>query len=429
MKKITLAISLIILIAVALSPTFAANYFSDVPNKAWYQSDLNDVTQDARKIVVGFPDGTFKPNGSFTVAQLATCVVKASYYMDLKNTNGNDVWYKVYVDKSKELKYILEGEFVEKDYVRAITRGEMARIVARAVENIYGVQTYRDEAKIKSLIKDYDQIPANLRESIIKVYDLKIIGGFPDGTFKANEPFNRAQAVTVMNKLINPEKRINATVDTLFQTPPPVVISGNYYKINPDIPQELYQYAFRENDFDFKVTTNKALIDKYGITQVSDWMKIGKDLMETLYNVNYKTYSKSAYVTSLEWFFAPSGTWKADDGVSRNIEDHIEFWSNMIEDKQVIVTTEFITDPSLVYASGSWIVRGQMNYKFESCNDLNWLKTYTRYGKVELGHWYSCIVDVQLSREVIDASDANKWEYSDLTFTDEYFVTAIEEMK
>jgi hypothetical protein len=427
MKKIPLAISLILLIAVALSPTFAANYFSDVPDKAWYQSDLNDVTQDSRKIVVGFPDGTFKPNGSFTVAQLATCVVKASYYKDLKNANSKDAWYKVYVDKSKELKYILDGEFVEKDYVRAITRGEMARIVARVVENIYGVQTYRDEAKIRTLIKDYDQIPVNLRESIIKVYDLKIIGGFPDGTFKANEPFNRAQAVTVMNKLINPEKRINATVDALFQaTPPPVVNSGNFYKINPNIPQELYQYAYREDSPNgATLKTNKVMVEEWGIVNITEWMNIAKGYMESVYNVDYKTYNKSNYVKDLKWFFSPQTTWIADDGVERPIEEHINYWADKITENKISIKSEFVTDPSLVYGNGDFVVRGKLTYTVESCSDMQWLKRYTKLGDVDLGKQYSCIVEIALvNMEILEG-----WKHASLLPWNEIFLTNIVEVK
>jgi hypothetical protein len=426
MKKIPFAISLILLIAVALSLTFAANNFSDVPNKAWYQSDLNDVTQDARKIVVGFPDGTFKPNGSFTVAQLATCVVKASYYMDLKNSNGNDAWYKVYVDKSKELKYILEGEFDEKDYVRAITRGEMARIVARAVENIYGVQTYRDEAKIKSLIKDYDQIPANLRESIIKVYDLKIIGGFPDGAFKANEPFNRAQAVTVMNKLINPEKRINATVDALFQaTPPPVVNSGNFYKINPDIPQELYQYALTKGEFDDFVGSNKWLVEKWGIINVTEWMNLGKGYVETFYDVDYETYNKTQYVKDIKWYFSPQISWIADDGVERPIEEHINYWADMVEEKEMTIKSEFVTDPSLVYANDDTVIRGKLIYTVESCNDMQWLKKYTKLGSVQIGKQYTCIYEVDFANlEILSG-----WKHASEVFYGARILTPITELK
>jgi|GEM_PF-5404677 len=405
---------------------FASIYFADIPKDAWYKSDLNDVTQDSRKIIVGFPDGNFKGNNPFTVAQLATCVVKASYFKDLKNQKNTDVWYKAYVNKSKELKYILDGEFKNKDYERAVTRGEMARIIVRTVEHIYGKQTYRDTNKIKSLIKDYNKIPNNLKDYVVKTYDLKIIGGFPNGTFDANKPFTRSQAVVVINRLINPEKRKNDVVDALFKSssPTPTVSNNKVYKINPDIPQELYQYELKARDWDNSLQTNKWLVEKYGVDKITELMNIGKGYMENFYSVDYHTY-ETKYIDSLKWYFMPQTTWVADDGVERPIEEHIKYWADMVQKKQITIKSQFITDPSLVYSRGDTVVRGKLIYQVTSCNDIEWLKKYSKLGNVQLGKQYSCIFEVELAN--MELKDG--WKHASEVVWNEVILTDIKEVK
>ncbi len=68
-----------------------------------------------------------------------------------------------------------------------------------------------------------------------------------------------------------------------------------------------------------------------------------------------------------------------------------------------------------------------MNYIIESCNDMEWLKKYTRYGDVELGKKYTCIVDIELANMARNAQE--KWETAELLVSDEHFIMQVKEVK
>ena len=192
------------------------------------------------------------------------------------------------------------------------------------------------------------------------------------------------------------------------------------------IVDELREYPYithTRNDNFFK--DYEWLLSKKG-SLVEDYMNIGKDYMETFYNVDYRTYDKENYKNNLKRFFLSSANWYADDDEIRTSEGHIDYWIKMIEEKQIAIETEFITDKTLLYSNGDTMVRGRMIYKVLSCNDMDFLKNYTRYGDVELNKEYTCVVDVELANMLNSAYE--DWETGELEVFDEHFITGIYEI-
>lgn len=202
-KALALVLSIIAVVNLNCINVNAIVEFPDVDKTAWYKADLNYVLDDSRQIIAGYPDGTYKPQNTLTADQFITCMVKASYYTNLPE--NKEYWAKPYIDKAIELGYVKAGEF--EAYNKPITRGEMARIVVRAINNITGVYEFRDVEKIKLLIGDYNSIPNELKEFVVKTYDMGIINGYPDGTFKAGNILTRAEAVVVIRKTIDKNSR------------------------------------------------------------------------------------------------------------------------------------------------------------------------------------------------------------------------------
>ncbi|WP_066497539.1 S-layer homology domain-containing protein [Abyssisolibacter fermentans] len=200
MRKILLITLVTILM---LSQVALASGFNDVKSDSWYKQDLDFIINDARKIIQGYPDGTFKPGEKLTVEQFIKCIVVASGH-NFKAEEGQS-WSEPYKAKAIELGYVKEGEIV--DYTKPITRGEMSRIVVRAVGNITGEYEYRDAEKIKPLIGDFKDVPDEINEYVVKVYDMGIIGGYPDGTFKAENILTRAEATVIIRRTIDVKAR------------------------------------------------------------------------------------------------------------------------------------------------------------------------------------------------------------------------------
>ncbi|GMQ65155.1 copper amine oxidase N-terminal domain-containing protein [Vallitalea maricola] len=197
---------------------------------------------------------------------------------------------------------------------------------------------------------------------------------------------------------------------------------------NEEIIQQLQEYPYLENDYgmDF-MEDDEWLINRYGEDKIKEFVGIGKNYMETFYNVDYRTYNKVDYIEKLKWFFPESSIWIADDDIERDTEEHIIYWTDMITDKQISIHTEFITDETCIYTNGRILIRGRMNYIIESCNDMEWLKKYTRYGNVELGKKYTCVVDVEIAN--FAGHSQEKWKTAERLISDEHFITPIKEVK
>ena len=195
----------------------------------------------------------------------------------------------------------------------------------------------------------------------------------------------------------------------------------DFYKINPDMPQELYTYEYKKRDFDGFYETNKWLVDKYGISQVTKWMNTAKDYMETSYTVDYRSFEKQKYIDSLKWYFMPQTNWYGGDGVKRTVSDYLKYLADMIEEKQIIINTKYITDPSLVVSDGSIIVRGRVVYTIENCNDIKWINKFFPFGESEINKEH--IRDFEL--ELANLQRKSGWEHSDYVVYSEQILSVI----
>ena len=179
--------------------------FSDVKRTAWY---YNDVTECAKLgIVAGFENGTFRPDEKVSSVQLITMLTRTFYNDKVeaaqKTKPAGTPWYwankKVAEDvgMSNKLKAVDDN---------AMNRYEMA-VALRNVAVNHGKSITSDQSNAAiNAIKEYTSIPSNYRTPVKTCYALGIITGMADGTFSGTQSMTRAQACTVimrMLKLIN----------------------------------------------------------------------------------------------------------------------------------------------------------------------------------------------------------------------------------
>jgi ribosomal protein S17E len=187
-----------------------------------------------------------------------------------------------------------------------------------------------------------------------------------------------------------------------------IVNAADFYKINPDMPKELYTYPYKKRDFDDWYATNKWMVDRFGTKQIKEWTNNAKGYIETCYNVDYRTLNKKEYIEKLRWYFMPGITWYGGDKKGRPILEHLEYLADNIIEKQIVMKIEYITDPSLVVSNGKTIVRGRAVYTIESCNDMEWLNVFFPFGKSELGKEHIRDMDVVLA----NLQQRNDWEHA-----------------
>ena len=167
-------------------------------------SQLN--TDDHYAYVIGYPDGSVHPNGEITRAEVATIFFRL-LRDDVRSANfttynaytdvSADKWYNNPISTMSRLGIIKgypDGTFRPND---PITRAEFAAIAARFDEH--------KAAKLASFTDIYGHWAVS---EISLAYENGWIKGYNDGTFRPNRNITRAEAMALINRVLNraPEK-------------------------------------------------------------------------------------------------------------------------------------------------------------------------------------------------------------------------------
>ncbi|MGB9663091.1 MAG: S-layer homology domain-containing protein [Moorellaceae bacterium] len=163
----------------------------------------------SRGIVYGYHDGTFKPENGISRAEAATMLARAlkltpSKEEDLKFTDSAaiPVWARESVAAvAKEglvLGHLQLDGTVTFEPDREISRMEMIVLVQRILEKKIASVTPRELG-----FADADTIPDSARESVGAAAAKGVIVGYPDNTFQAHKPITRAEAATMVLRLLD----------------------------------------------------------------------------------------------------------------------------------------------------------------------------------------------------------------------------------
>lgn len=191
-------LGLIILITMAV--VFAEGGLSDIGSH-WGKPYIEALV--LKNSITGYPDGTFKPNGTIKIGEFVKILVSALGHAGLTNsTTGH--WSEHYVTKAVELKLITSAERSGdcSNLNQTITRGQMARMISRAM-----TETFADLSDYEKQITDVLSIPADQKDPVVKMYRAGIITGYPDGTFKAKNTATRAEASTLLMRFLDKSLR------------------------------------------------------------------------------------------------------------------------------------------------------------------------------------------------------------------------------
>ncbi len=191
MKKLLLSLVII------LSLTISSFALSDITDH-WAKPYIDDLI--AKQAISGYPDGTFKPENTISTAEFTKILVSALGYNMGNAQHGH--WASNYMAKAYDLDLILSREDEFEDYDAAITRGMMARMISRAMDERYdGIVKYIPQ------IKDYNDMYAPNKDAVLIVYRAGIVTGYPDGTFKDQAVATRAEATTMLARLLDKDLR------------------------------------------------------------------------------------------------------------------------------------------------------------------------------------------------------------------------------
>lgn len=191
---------------IALLVVFNAEYadgYSDIKGH-WAKDYINQLSE--KGIISGYSDGTFRPDDNITVAEFTKLILTSSG----TKYKQSKVWYDAIIDEAKRTHIIQDGEF-DNYGKRLITRGEMARMIARQI----GEASPKAE---KTSFKDDNQIPDSLKRFIKVVSDKQIVTGLPNGNFDAKGNATRAEAATMIYRMINISTNENARKEDIQES-------------------------------------------------------------------------------------------------------------------------------------------------------------------------------------------------------------------
>lgn len=163
----------------------------------WAESDIYKMVELG--LIKGYPDGTFRPNNRITRAEFGAIlarILEKERHISPTDTSFKDVpkgsWFYDYLTMLEA-----EGNLDSKYYQNAIlkpnepiTREEMALWVAKEIDGQLNNLAFTDANQIRFK----DEVANSVSTGLLK--------GYPDGSFQPKGGATRAEAVTILVRLL-----------------------------------------------------------------------------------------------------------------------------------------------------------------------------------------------------------------------------------
>lgn len=200
-RKIFDTILTTILIVVMLTCcTLPAAAFPDTANH-WAEEDIELLS--AKGLMGGYPDGTFRPNQGVTRAEFARMLISA-LNMD-ESAWALEASHQLFRDVP--LKHWARG-YIQLAWELGIVSGykdgtfRPERVINRAEMVSMLLRALKFVGHGERQVSFSDELPAWAKENILVAAGWGLVSGFEDGTFRALEPVTRGQAVVFLNRFL-----------------------------------------------------------------------------------------------------------------------------------------------------------------------------------------------------------------------------------
>lgn len=185
--------------------------FSDVSENHWAASAISEMANQGLfegKSVNEDGTSNFCPDDIMSRAEFITVIVRAFYSKDLENYEVvRTPWWRIYYSVIVGRRILDYSDLDRGDLEKPMTREEMAMVLVRTIEN---QGEYFDELIPTSRISDFSEVNSEYQEYVQKAYTKGILTGVDsNGTFDPEGTLTRAQAATVLYRIVNPSARIS----------------------------------------------------------------------------------------------------------------------------------------------------------------------------------------------------------------------------
>ncbi|OAB42481.1 S-layer homology domain-containing protein [Paenibacillus glacialis] len=165
--------------------------FKDVKKNAWYAKAV--LAAADRGFMKGFADGTFKPDGTLTMAELAKI---ASEVSGKSIPNNPQYWAKGHILFAQDSGLFLDKkEATAKNWNVLATREQVVHAIAIAA----GQQDVKEVSS--SSIKDWNQIDSRMKNIILYAYQAGIVNGKSGEKFEPKSMVTRAEVAQILSNI------------------------------------------------------------------------------------------------------------------------------------------------------------------------------------------------------------------------------------
>ena len=195
---------------VALSlavPAFATGIvYEDISEGQWFYNGVMEMTR------MGLFNGKgkntiFAPADPMTVAEFLKVIVVALYQEEVNDLPAGQYWFSKYYDVALNHNLISETEYQNtvESLGKAVTRQEMALLIVRAAQA--KGETIPTDLVYPEQIPDIDDIGSPYLKSARIAYTMGFITGKDGGKFDPSGSMTRAEASTVLYRLVDATQR------------------------------------------------------------------------------------------------------------------------------------------------------------------------------------------------------------------------------
>lgn len=181
------------------------NRFSEGEHIIRFMKNSAQVSPNTGAYINGYEDGSFRPDGGITRAEGVT-LAKNAFAKDAKlsvKSSFSDIPQGAYYADSaaylESMGALPDDWMIDKLFEghKAMTRGEFVSILFALCEGQINEYKYNGEFS--------DDIPKSYEEAVMRLSAAGVITGYSDGTFGADRGITRAEAVTVINRILKRE--------------------------------------------------------------------------------------------------------------------------------------------------------------------------------------------------------------------------------
>ena len=196
-KRLSLILSLLLIISSINISSAAKTRFADVPDTHWASKVIAKWSGEDYDVLQGDGKGNFNPSKGLTLGEIMTVISKTFGYVQKQETQVTPTWAKESVEKAIAAGILPKTEKIDANKI--ITRQEAIKYIAIAfgIESSQGNTAFIDDQDIDAQYKPY----------IKAFYDMGYITG--DNKDKSKAKFNpkanytRAEAMQVIDNILS----------------------------------------------------------------------------------------------------------------------------------------------------------------------------------------------------------------------------------